>query len=378
MKRRPFRIAALMCLLTSASFPLMVCRKNASEWKGTLERRGDVTIVKNPREPLRRSEALRLEKDLSIGKAEGEREYTFSSIAGVDADGEGNVYVLDDADALVKVFDGHGNFLRAIGRKGQGPGETERPEFVEITPQDEVFVYDYASFRVVFYSRDGVFLRQKPVGRPLLPVRLDSEGQLIGFEILAPPPLGGRLLKKYDRDYALLTVIAREEQGQRRVFDIGKPGVFCCAAPADALVWGDSGSYVLSVLNSKGVLVRTIEKDHRPVRITAADRERYEKDYTDALRAGLKLDFRDHFPAYKGIFADDEGRIIVKTYERVAGTPGSLYYDVFDSEGRYEARVSLPLDLKIGSVWKNRKLYTIESDPQGFQIVNRYAVSWVK
>jgi len=49
------------------------------------------------------------------------------------------------------------------------------------------------------------------------------------------------------------------------------------------------------------------------------------------------------------------------------------YYDVFDSEGKYIVRISLkytPL------VWKNKKLYMIEEDEEGFQIVKRYKVTW--
>jgi hypothetical protein len=46
---------------------------------------------------------------------------------------------------------------------------------------------------------------------------------------------------------------------------------------------------------------------------------------------------------------------------------------VFDSEGKYIARISLksrPI------VWKNNKLFTIEEDGDGFQFVKRYKVTW--
>jgi hypothetical protein len=146
MKCHAFRIVGLAAFLAPALFPLLECHKKATAWRGTLERRGDLTVVKNPKAPFHKAEVLRLEKDLSIGKAESDKEYVFSRIGGVDVDNEGNIYVLDVGDALVKVFGGQGKFLRAIGRKGQGPGETERPIFVEITRQEEVFVYDIHLF----------------------------------------------------------------------------------------------------------------------------------------------------------------------------------------------------------------------------------------
>jgi hypothetical protein len=321
-------------------------------------------------------EVFRLEKDLSIGKAEGEREYIFSRMAGVSVDGEGRTYIIDRADANVRVFDGNATYSKTIGRKGQGPGETQMPVFVQITSRDEVFIYDYASPRAVYYSLDGRFLRQTPAGHPLLPLKLDSRGNLVGFEILAPPPRGGKILKKYDPIFNLLATFAREESGKPRVFEIGRPALYGCVTPGDNVVWGNSETYLLHVLNSKGELVRTIEREYDPVKITSNDREECQKKYAELLRAGFEIVFHDHFPAFGGIFADDGGRLFVKTYERAEGAAGSFFYDVFDPEGRYEAKVPLAMDLSAGSVWRNHKLYVIESDAQGFQMVNRYAVSW--
>jgi len=52
---------------------------------------------------------------------------------------------------------------------------------------------------------------------------------------------------------------------------------------------------------------------------------------------------------------DDEGRIYVMTYERVEGTE-ELYYDVFDLDGKYIAKI--PLKSRPRVVKKN-KLYTV-------------------
>ena len=67
-----------------------------------------------------------LEEELSIGEAEGEEEYMFSRINDIDVDDEGNVYVAEGAFAHIRVFDENGEYLRVMGRKGQGPGEMQR------------------------------------------------------------------------------------------------------------------------------------------------------------------------------------------------------------------------------------------------------------
>jgi len=378
VRRFAFKIVASVCLLILPVFTLTDCQRNTSEWKGAIERRGGLTVVKNPRSPLYGPGIFHLEKDLSVGKAEGEKEYVFSHIGGIAVDVEGRIYIIDSADADVRVFDGSGRYSRTIGRKGQGPGETQMPFFVQIMSQKELVIYDFASTRVVYYSLDGKFLRQIPTGHPVLPLKLDSQGGLVGFENLAPPPLGGKILKEYGPNFNFRMDIAKEESGRPRVFEIGRPALYACVTPDDDVVWGNSGSYLLHFLNSRGELVKTIEREYDPVKITSKDREEYRKKYADALHAGLEIDFFDHFPAFAGIFADDDGRIFVKTYERAEGQAHSFYYDVFDSEGRYKAKVPLAMDLSAGSVWKNHRLYVIESDEQGFQMVNRYKVSWTK
>jgi hypothetical protein len=46
---------------------------------------------------------------------------------------------------------------------------------------------------------------------------------------------------------------------------------------------------------------------------------------------------------------------------------------VFDPEGKYIARFTLKY---WAIVWKKQKLYTIEEDEEGYQIVKRYSVGW--
>ena len=51
----------------------------------------------------------------------------------------------------------------------------------------------------------------------------------------------------------------------------------------------------------------------------------------------------------------------------------SYYFDVFDTQGRFIAKIPFenrPLLIEKG------KLFTIEEDDQGYQIVKRYRVTW--
>lgn len=255
------------------------CRKSTSNWDGRIEKQNGIMVIMNPRTPLCGPDILNLKEELSIGQESGEDEYLFSRINDIDVDDEGRIYIIDGSDSNVRVFDEKGGFLKTIGRKGQGPGEFQYPVYIQIIADNELCVVDYLGARAVYFSLEGDYLRQEPLPRPFFPIKRDSRGYLVGIEFAAPPPLGGKVIKKYDSHFKPLMVIATEEMGTREVFDIGKPSCFCAVTQSYQVIWGDSKEYVLYVLDPQGQLIKKITKDHKPQGISAADREGYEKRY---------------------------------------------------------------------------------------------------
>jgi hypothetical protein len=370
------RVVSLVAVVSTFALPFISCRDHSTRWGGKIEKRDGIVVVENPASPIHRNAALSLEEELSIGREDTGEEYLFSDISGLDADDEGRIYVINQPDANVRIFDKNGVFLKTFGRKGQGPGEMEMPVYIQIGAARDIFIFDYMGHRGLYFNSDGEFLRQQPCLRTFMPIRMDSQGKIIGMEILAPPPLGGKVLKAYGTDLRPLFEIAKEEQGSKGVFDIGRPACYCVVKPDDSIVWGDSKEYILNVLDSGGRQIRRITKPYDPVPISNEDRESINKRYADAVRHGMKVEFRSHYPAFAGIFADDSGRILVKTYEPSESDKDSFYFDVFDPEGRFYAKVPIKVNLDRLSVWKNGKLYTHEMDPEGFPNIKRYAVIW--
>ena len=68
-----------------------------------------------------------IEPRLSIGVELGDSAYMFSSIETAIYDANGNIAVLDMGTANVRIYSPQGQFLRSIGRRGNGPGEFQRP-----------------------------------------------------------------------------------------------------------------------------------------------------------------------------------------------------------------------------------------------------------
>jgi hypothetical protein len=362
------------------SFIFAKARENQKpEWKGTVETENGVPVIKNPKSPLYPTGIFHLEAELSLGKAEGEEAYLFSRINGIDVDDDGNFYVLDFASAQVRVFDDRGVFLRAIGRKGQGPGEMEMPVYVQVQPSGELAVFDLLRRNLITFSRDGKYLRQIRTQEPCIPIRLDSQGNIVGSVSLAPPPIGGRELKKYFLTQNQPLIIAREDQDKNRLktdMAVAKPTLACDVSSRGNIIWGKSDDYEVRILDPQGAPVLVIRKKYDPLPFSERDRKFYRDEYADWIRAGGKLVFPDHFPAFMDISVDAEERIFVKTYERIEGTTDSRYFDIFGPDGKYLAKVPIRANLDHGSVWKKNSLYTIETDSAGNPVVRRYGVHW--
>ena len=218
---------------------------------------------------------------MQIGSADKSDQYIFSAIDGLDVDDNGHIYVLDGRAAEVRVFSQDGEYLRSIGGRGQGPGEMQRPRFLQITADNELVVQDYVTQHFLYFSLDGRFLRQRANWKtddPAQPVKIDQQGNLIGLEIFAPPPIGGKVLRKYNSNFKPIMTLAEQ--------------------PPD-------------------------------------------------------------------MAAKTEYNVLRPTF----------YFDIFE-EGKHLAKMPIAINLDRDSVWKNGKLYTVETRQDGVLMVKRFRVSF--
>ena len=71
---------------------------------------------------------------------------------------QGTFYILDPSWGLVLTFDENGAFQGVLGHKGEGPGEYQNPETVEVIWQDHLAVADLGSLLV--YDAGGTFVKK--------------------------------------------------------------------------------------------------------------------------------------------------------------------------------------------------------------------------
>lgn len=75
-----------------------------------------------------------------IGEEMGDSTNTFWSIVEADIDDQGRVFVVDEIDASVKVYDLQGNHIQQITRRGNGPGELHHPSGLCIMPDGRIVI----------------------------------------------------------------------------------------------------------------------------------------------------------------------------------------------------------------------------------------------
>jgi len=68
-----------------------------------------------------------------------------------------SIYVVDAEENEIRVFSKTGTFMRALGRKGQGPGEFDSPADLDISG-DKIYVTDRFNKRVQILDREGNYL----------------------------------------------------------------------------------------------------------------------------------------------------------------------------------------------------------------------------
>ena len=91
---------------------------------------------------------------MTLGLLEGERHEMFGSIADIDVDADGNMYVLDSQFSEIRVYSAEGTFVYAIGRAGQGPNEFSAPRFLDVNRSGRVIVADQ-NYGIKIFERTG-------------------------------------------------------------------------------------------------------------------------------------------------------------------------------------------------------------------------------
>jgi hypothetical protein len=372
-------------LLLSVAVLMFSCKKEASKWQGTIEEVEGVVVVKNPNEPQYADYATEFLEDLSIGVEEGDEEYMLYRPSAVDADTEGNIYILDSGAVKVRKYDPTGTHLMDLSRKGQGPGELEYPFAFCLDAQNRVYILDIRRIEVL--DRNGVYQRTIKFDFSISQIAADDRGQLIleyqnysetaGGEvsefgrIARFDPVSNDLTDFYIQERMTFRAVQRDDL----YFEF--PYFVRWDRDSDGNIYaGTATDYTIHVYSPEGKLRMRFSRDIDPLPVESG----IKKKVIEQL-GGIELpdravsesqDYRkylEHYAVFKSISVDEENRIWVENYYPpvIGQARGFSTYDVFSSDGKFLFKATIDFYAFTKLIFKNGFVYTLAVDESGFR-----------
>jgi len=357
-----------------------------------------VEVIVNHLEPYRirgKPNSLHLEEEFTIDTEKDEiAETGLFEIGGFDIDSEGKIYIFPDIGSdenLVYKFDQDGNFIKAFGRRGQGPREVDHCGYVYITDKDEIPILCEYPHKLVIYDKEGTYLQEMPLkvesnfsGVQLYPI---SNGKYLKHGGLFDPSTmhDYEVLQLFNSDLVKIKELDRCDYGISYYRSQKKtkltPKVFIWRLSNEKIFVGhEKRGYEILIYDLDGILLKKIRKDYTPADVPNGFKKRV-SNVMKRLKNIVALP--DDMPPFHYFFPDDEGRLYVKTFEK--GLNDNEYvHDVFNSDGIFILRKSMPgyarwrhpgNSVNRAKV-KNNRFFCIREKESGFKELVVYRMIW--
>jgi hypothetical protein len=369
---RALRLALVTGLIVAVVAVIALAPAQAGEWKGKVTTVDGVKTVENPATPFEKPTAVRLEELWTLGGDTDDEDEFFGVIADIDIDDQGFVYLLDSQLAEVKVYTNDGEFVRSIGREGEGPGEFRRPNAIFFTDDGNVAVLQTIPGKIVILTKEG-----DPVGDHPLPEPEDGGFQILGGGNAA----GGNLVlfmgrTKFDQgnnkwsradfltsidgkgnqlaEYATKTNTidmanaslddAKWDTFERR-WTVGPDGKVYAACSYD--------DYTITVWNKDGKIDKVIKRDYKHLARTGEERDFQNKLMTHFAQRipNCKVIIHDNNKDIENLYVREDGGVWVLSSSGARDLKnGALgVFDVYNKDGQFVRNVTLqgrgdPLD----------------------------------
>jgi len=360
----------------------------------------DTTFVRADGPPLW-GDDIRVVEETRIGSLMGDEVYSFGMITGAAVDDDGSIYVTDMQVPAIRKYSPDGEWLRDIGREGQGPGEYIYLMGIEKLPGQPLAILDQRNARVTLYG-NGEYLTSFPSRSGLF-----TFAEMFGRDVdrntyvMATLPVGPRRAQRtangsfYTEEESLKAWVRIDSEGtvvdtlpvpledaQGPSFILTGPGGPYRPYTVMTLKTLSPGGYVISARNDEYRICRPaevgifcFERSAQRLPVTAAEREQWEEYdhwFAESAREQGRSWDSEPIPRTKPLLrelkTDDDGRIWVSVYAESEYVPYSAeqrasregrpmleqkqapVWEVFEADGTFLGRVELPHSTSILAV----------------------------
>jgi hypothetical protein len=316
---------------------------------------------------------------------------SFGDVRGIAVDDWGRLYAVDGQDAVIRVFDSLGHFVRSLGRRGQGPGEFDTPQGVAFGPDGHAYVYDAEARRLTVFDTSGSVISTYPLMINsygyLWEGGIDSAGRMLDQQLVRSDSGSRAVIRRLDLrtgradslDYPHCELI----KSQSFVFP---HGFMTVPFAARGITWLDPSGDIWCANTDRAVAYRvpfdsvvpvdSFVSTAAPERVTTderataiADAEKFKKRAGDAnLDYGLIPEVK---AVLQGLNRDGQGRL----WMQLIDSAGPALH-VFNPDGQWTARVRLdhePAEYHHLAFHGNH-VYAVGTDSLGAPVVYRFRV----
>lgn len=353
----------------AALFAAACAQEGGSHSGVTVRDSTGITILDNSAPALAAARAWRVDTIpiLTIGGDTRESTHQLHRVRDAVRLVDGSIVLADGGSSQLRVYGANGDFLRAIGRPGRGPGEFSDLDAVWLLPPDSIAAHDREQGRVLIFDASGEHARSVTLDPSLQRVRRAPGGDFVGFTWApqeSPRALGevwweSFRYARYGADGSLTNEIAVlpgleysntmwQDRPLHASRSLGHAAVE--AAGPDVLYYSDTRSYRILVHELNGRLARIILRSGAVRAVTGDIRDRYidERLATrsdPAERAAwaryfLTISFPETLPVWGQLETDPEGNLWAAEF--AAPSARVIPWSVFSSAGHWLTDVILP------------------------------------
>jgi hypothetical protein len=311
----------------------------------------------------------------------------FESASSIACGKNGNIYVCDYKANNIKMFNSKGEFLKIIGKKGQGPGDFSWPFRIEVT-ENRLVVWELRNQRISLLDLNGNFIKSIKFSlnrgwpnkiRVLPDNKIVIEIEKIFYNEKEFPQ--ECRIELYTEDIEYIKTIYSKRLCRNKYItkpirtNVPQPynlDVYWDVLTDGKIVIGYSEDYEIEVYDPFKGKLYSFTHEYKPVEINKKDKEEFfagmvtsrggtiiKRGAPDYIVKNTK--FPKYKPAFNSIITDSEGNIWVHPYRKNRKEEGKCF-DVFDKKGKFISEVkiigseSYPLWGKIinGYLWKIR------------------------
>jgi hypothetical protein len=366
-------VLALFIALCSVS-----CAKKQAPYR--IEIIDDIPVVHNLRIAQEKAfQDLALAEEITIGEEEGGADYMLNSPVDIDADSEGNIYILDIRDGLVKKYDLAGKFFANLGRKGQGPGEFDRPNQMEIDDSNQIIIADPYQRRFEFLSTDGNYIKSLRMQSYVTSLACGKDGLiLVGYGWNESDGSQEYRIGQLDSKTGEVNVFFSQKQywparlmNDKLRYDF--PYFVRSAIDSqNRIIFGVGIDYEIRFLSNDGELEFKFSKDYDKIQVCA---EMLEQITNITLKGPNPYVKNPYFPVFESLSIDENDHVWIQHFRPkwVGQTNEETMYDVFSPAGIFQFTTKLPGHIYGPLEFKNGCIYALRLKDAGFVEAVRFS-----